>query len=116
MSRAGVVLVCALLAACQGSLSPNTASLAVDPDPLPVCDGGVHGRVRISWFREGMDPVEVRVGTIDGALFVAGSPHGAAWTGDWVTDGMAFYLVDAASGAVLASTSARIDSDCESSR
>jgi hypothetical protein len=39
--------------------------------------------------------VDLRIGGPNGNLFGSGGPSGKATTGDWVRDGMTFYLQDA---------------------
>jgi len=45
--------------------------------------------------------VEVHVGAADGPLFAMAGGDGSAQTGDWVTDGQTFVLVDSDSGEVI---------------
>jgi len=42
--------------------------------------------------------VQVRVGSPDGTLFAEGGSTGYATTGNWVTNGMLFYLQDVTGG------------------
>ena len=71
------------------------------PNPIQECDGG-SGQTTISWGVTGIaEEVEIRVGAVDGTLFAAGEATGSAETGEWVTEGMVFYLLDRATGDVL---------------
>lgn len=112
MKRLLPVLFGVALAGCGGDEVPYGVSFTADPNPVQVCDGSWHGRTRIAWFREQMRPIEVRVNTPEGPLFAAGFPHGAAWTGDWVTDSTTFVLLDARSREVLATVTMGLDADC----
>ena len=66
--------------------------------------GAAVGQTTITWNAPGSSSVEVHVGSATGTLFAAGGSTGSAATGDWVTNGMAFVLVDATTQAVLATT------------
>ena len=48
----------------------------------------------LSWEAKGVEAVEVRVGSPDGALLSRGGAAGNATTGRWVQEGMLFYLQD----------------------
>jgi glycosyltransferase involved in cell wall biosynthesis len=54
----------------------------------------------VKWISFGTGTPEVRVGTPDGAL-VAAAAAGAITTGEWVKDGMLFYLQNVSHGRVL---------------
>jgi hypothetical protein len=57
------------------------------------------GRTTLSWLARGVSSVQVRVASPNGPPMTGfESPSGSASTGDWVTDGMTFYLQDASSG------------------
>lgn len=72
--------------------------LVANPSPIPTCDT-TSGMTELAWMASGA--TEVRLGSADGKLFAGGSGNGSAATGEWVTDGMNFVLVDKASGDVL---------------
>ena len=75
--------------------------IAASPNPIQVCDGG-RGQTTISWSVTGIaEEVEIRVGAIDGSLFADGAATGSAETGEWVTEGMVFYLLNRATGDLL---------------
>ena len=94
---------------------PGPATLTADPNPIQVCDGLGFKQTTLSWDAPGVSAIEVRVNSPSGTTFVAGSSTGLAQTGRWVQNGMSFYLVDAATGAVLASVVVSYtDSGCTS--
>jgi len=102
------------LAACTGfERAESGAMLTAFPNPVVVCDGTGLARVRMAWFREGMSWVQLRVGSPDGSLLAIGPSHGDQWTGKWVHDGAVFYVVDAATGDVLAQTTVEVRRDCD---
>jgi hypothetical protein len=72
------------------------------PDPVP-CGGDPRlGRTRLFWDADRPGArVEVRVGAPDGRTFASGGERGSAETGEWVADGLAFFLVEVESGEVL---------------
>ena len=69
--------------------------IRADPNPLRLADGERLGVTTLSWSAEGTGAVAVHVGTADGPVFSRGGPSGDATSGEWVEDGMVFYLQDA---------------------
>ena len=83
--------------------------IAASPAVIQSCDGAP-GMTTISWDVRGRaEEVEVRVGTPDGNLFASGDAIGSGETGEWVTDGMVFLLIDASNGEVLDSVTVRLN-------
>lgn len=76
-------------------------SLTASPNPIPVAGAGIHGITTITWMAPGAEAVEVRIGSPNGPLFVAGGKRGSAQTGLWAFDGMTFYLQDVSGGKPL---------------
>ena len=87
--------------------------IAASPNPIQVCDGG-RGQTTISWSVTGIaEEVEIRVGAVDGSLFADGAATGSAETGEWVTEGMVFYLLNRATGDLLDRVTVHLtDLDC----
>ena len=81
----------------------GTGSLTARTAPLPLSDRARLGTATLSWTTTGTRTVEIRVGAPDGPLLCRGGASGSATTGDWVHDGMVFFLQDA-SGATPPST------------
>ncbi len=79
-------------------------TITADPNPIAVAAGIAVGQTTITWSAPTSSSVEVHVGSATGTLFAGGGSSGSAQTGDWVTDGMVFVLVDATTHAVLATT------------
>lgn len=78
--------------ATQGSISAN-------PNPITVSSGGSTGRTTLSWQATGASVVQIRIGSATGTPMTGfESPVGSVQTGDWVYDGMVFYLQDASDG------------------
>lgn len=95
--------------------------LRAEPNPIRVCGGSELGTTTLSWdllrpVAEGEDgtggigldaadltmgDLELRVDSARGALFAEIGPVGSATTGNWVTQGLRFVLVEKASGQVL---------------
>jgi 4-amino-4-deoxy-L-arabinose transferase-like glycosyltransferase len=70
------------------------ATIALDSNPVKVCDGSALGTATVSFaFPESM-LVEVRINSPDGALFARPGVSGKSTTGKWVNDGMTFFLQD----------------------
>jgi len=83
----------------------GNATIIASPNPIP---GATAGQTTISWNAPGSSAVEVHVGTATGTLFASGASSGSAETGDWVSNGMVFVLVDATSHATLATTTVHL--------
>ncbi|MGA7413324.1 MAG: hypothetical protein WBW33_22810 [Bryobacteraceae bacterium] len=69
-----------------------TPGIAPDPTNTGASTASLY------WNAPGTANVEVHVGTADGPLFAAAGGNGFYMTGDWVTDGMQFYLQNASAG------------------
>lgn len=68
-------------------------TFTADPDPI-VGQGAVKlGKTTLSW-KTPVKGVQIRLGAPDGKLFVISGGAQQAETGDWVTNGMTFYLQD----------------------
>ncbi|HEX4229519.1 MAG TPA: hypothetical protein VHZ07_12680 [Bryobacteraceae bacterium] len=78
---------------------PSTATLTAGPNPIVVSPGSTLGQTTLSWTVPGATLTEVHLGSGTGPLFAAvNGPTGSATTGNWVTDGMTFYLQDLING------------------
>jgi hypothetical protein len=75
--------------------------LTGSPNPIPVTAGATLGATTISWIADTSSQVEVHVGAPNGTLFAAGGPVGSSPTGNWVSDGLTFYLQDVTGGKPL---------------
>lgn len=91
------------------SITPNPAPVEPDPggntepsfwaEPNPIRSVTGNGKTTLHWKISSTDRVQVRVGTPDGTPMTGiQGAEGSAETGDWVTDGMRFFLQDAGSG------------------
>jgi len=83
--------------------SSGCPRLVATPNPIEVCDGSGVGETTLEWESDGSSVTEIRIGSPGGQLFLQSNTNGSARTGKWVTDGMAFYLVNGTNQAVLAS-------------
>jgi hypothetical protein len=83
----------------------GAATISADPSPIDLASGATVGVATVTWRAPGSTLVEVHIGSASGTLFAEGGITGSALTGDWVTHGMVFVLVDAATHALLATTS-----------
>ncbi len=77
-------------------------TLTANPNPIPVT-GNQLGSTTLSWNAQDAEVVEVRVGAPDGPLFTTMGNRGSVQTGNWVRDGMTFYLQDVTGGRPLTS-------------
>jgi hypothetical protein len=67
----------------------------------PVAAGQSVASTTLTWSVTNSSFIEVHIGAPDGPLFTSGGPDGSATTGNWVTDGMTFFLQDASNGQPL---------------
>jgi len=92
------------LSAILTSTSGNTSStpqgaITANPNPITLAAGKLVGRTTVSWQATGVTQVQIRVGSPTGTPFTGFmNPTGSAETGDWVSDGLVFYLQDASDG------------------
>ncbi len=63
------------------------------PNPFPTDVNGL-GQITLHWSVANVSAVEIRVNSVSGPAFSGGSATGSAETGQWVTDGMQFFLQD----------------------
>jgi len=75
--------------------------LTASPNPITLAPGVNVGESTLNWNAPGYSALQIRV---SGVLFAAGLPEsGSIDTGNWVSDGLSFSLVDPASGQTIAS-------------
>ena len=121
-----IVTVALILAGCGKSQSNETgapgasvasprATFTADPNPVIVTtDTAKLGETSLKWSSTITQSVEIHVGKPDGVLFCKGGGAGSCTTGQWVTDGMTFYLQDSAvakptdAAATLAAVTVRV--------
>jgi glucose/arabinose dehydrogenase len=78
---------------------PPTASIAANPNPVQVCSGTT-GTTTLTWTASGPSKVEVHLNSPTGSRFAATGPGTQTRpTGNWVTEGMVFYLQDVSAGS-----------------
>jgi hypothetical protein len=71
------------------------------PNPIVLSGGAASGTTTLSWNAPGHSQVAVFVNSTDGQQLTGWlGPTGSATTGDWVNNGMEFFLVDQTSGAI----------------
>ena len=88
-------------------------AIFADPNPIRLC-GETARATRIMWHAPGIPKTQVRVVTPDGPLFARSRQQGAKATGNWLREGMEFFLLRSATGEVLAQTTVRLtNSGCE---
>jgi DNA-binding beta-propeller fold protein YncE len=79
----------------------NGASLTAIPNPIPVTGNAFLGTATLKWNAPNAQVIEIHVGSPTGPLFTQNGNKGTAITGQWVTDGMTFYLQDVTGGKPL---------------
>jgi hypothetical protein len=85
---------------------PPPATLTANPNPITLPPGATEGQTTLSWNAPGYSQLVIRVNGNDvtGTLGTSGSTD----TGDYVTDGMIFSLVDLGSGKTIATVTVRV--------
>lgn len=78
-------------------------TLIATPASIQVVRENQAAITRLEWSSAGTDIVEVHVNAPDGPLLSRSGPSGNATTGEWVSDGMTFYLQDVTNGQPLTS-------------
>lgn len=76
--------------------------------PVVVAPGATTGSTTV--YLQATNPANVLIGSPTGVLFCSATGYGSCQTGNWVTEGMTFYLVDAGTGAVLSEAIAHLTS------
>lgn len=81
-------------------VKPVVEYFRAEPNPIVPAAGKSTGKTTLAWKVTGpVTAVEVRVGAADGASITGVvNAQGTAETGDWVQDGMVFFLQDATGG------------------
>jgi FkbM family methyltransferase len=78
----------------------RTGKIEANPNPIRKADLSP-GATTLTWTATGTDLVEVRVAAPNGQLLSRSGPVGTAATGEWVTNGMVFFLQDVSEGRPL---------------
>jgi hypothetical protein len=78
-----------------------TGVITAHPNPIPLTTLSGFVSTTLQWICRGTDAVEVRVGAPDGTLLSRSGQWGRAETGQWVSNGMTFYLQDVSRGKPL---------------
>ncbi|MGE0639545.1 MAG: sulfatase-like hydrolase/transferase [Thermoanaerobaculia bacterium] len=84
-----------------GSRPPAAGAVRIwfEPDPLPLCEPGGFGIVKVRWSGAG-GPIAIEVGA-EGKVFATGGPAGEAVTGPWANSRTVFTVRDLRSERML---------------
>jgi len=75
-------------------------TITASPNPVRVAAGQSRGATTLNWRATGVTQIQIRVGSSAGSpLTGIESATGSTSTGNWVTDGLTFYLQDASDGS-----------------
>ena len=85
-----------------GGTPTGDMPLVANPNPVASCDGSGLGMTEVFWGDAGN--VEIRINSADGRLFAKSNGAGSAETGNWITDGKSFFLVDSGNGETIQRT------------
>ena len=81
----------------------GTGQITANPNPFVLDSVGL-GETTLAWTSSGVTAVEIHINAPNGAMFAGGDPGTFSMaTGQWVTDGMTFYLQDVSNGLPLTS-------------
>ena len=79
--------------------SARSGSITALPPVITLPAGQSAGRTTLEWRTTGVTRIQIRVNSATGAIMTGlAGPSGRATTGNWVTNGMTFYLQDAGDG------------------
>ena len=74
-------------------------AITASPNPIRVAAGQTRGATTLNWRATGVRQVQIRVGSPTGSPMTGfESATGSTSTGNWVTNGLSFYLQDASDG------------------
>ena len=82
-----------------GGIHTEEFPMVAGPNPIPVCNGSGAGSSTLTW--EADSAVQLRLETTDGKLVTSQGGSHSVTTGEWITDGMVFVLVDTATGDAI---------------
>jgi hypothetical protein len=81
-------------------ITPSGVSFSANPNPITPIPGTIVGKTSLTWDAPGFSALQLWVA---GKLMASGlATSGSADTGNWVSDGMVFSLVDSVSGQTIA--------------
>jgi hypothetical protein len=82
------------------TVATRPVGFTANPNPITLAAGASVGKTTLNWSASGYSALQIRVA---GVLFAGSLPaSGSIDTGNWVSDGLPFSLVDPASGQTLA--------------
>jgi hypothetical protein len=82
----------------------GTITFSASPNPIPLAPSRTSGMTTLTWNAPGHSQLVILVNSANGTPMTGTLPsQGTANTGDWVTDGMQFFLQDASSGTFTGS-------------
>jgi hypothetical protein len=83
------------------------AAIEIDPPVSMVDEPWSRATVTVRW-RADATAIDIRIESPYGVLFTGGGSEGSATTGNWVADGMRFFLQDVTTGETLAVAAAEV--------
>jgi hypothetical protein len=95
---------------CPSCAPPPQPTLTANPNPIIVVRGSLVGTTTLTWNAPGYSNLVIHVNSPTGTALTGSLPSsGSTPTGNWVTNGMQFFLVDANSGTSLASVTVTVN-------
>lgn len=86
-----------LLVSLFSSVMPAQPALTISPTVIYECNAAGLGQATLFWQQPGLEQVQIRLNTPDGPVMTGLGPGvGFAQTGQWVSDGLRFFLVNGA--------------------
>ena len=93
------------LSICSSGADAQT-TFTLTPAPITQCNDRGQGTAQLSW-RTAESAVQVRIGSASGAAMTGFEPgNGGVPTGDWVTDGLVFVLVNSSGNEIARAVAA----------
>jgi 6-phosphogluconolactonase len=84
-----------------GNTAREGVTFAANPNPIAVSGASAYGQTTLSWNAPDTTDVEIHIGAPNGPSMGRQLSWGSATTGNWVADGMMFYLQDVSAGRPL---------------
>jgi hypothetical protein len=78
-----------------------TGTLTANPSLIRVCDNSGAGATTFNWATNNVSAIEIHIGSPSGTLLTRGGAAGSLVTGQWITQGLVFYLQNISNGLPL---------------
>jgi 6-phosphogluconolactonase len=84
-----------------GNTARDGVTFWANPNPIVAGSGSIYGQTTLSWNAPDVSDLEIHIGAPNGPSMGRQLSWGSATTGNWVADGMMFFLQDVSGGKPL---------------